>query len=142
MTSYGHVHIDCFDACPTVKRGTDYEEFKAAVLKAGRFSCFEANANNHAAKMYTRLCRDSGIVTDHESVSYPWTLVRLATPDEIAARRREQGYGDPADEEYLQANGWLQKHEEKLGGVYWTNPEIGRDGYDVALALRIQRKRN
>ena len=56
-----------------------YEALKAAVVKAGRFSAFEASASNKIGLLYTRLCHDPEIEIDR-SPGYPWTLVRLRTP--------------------------------------------------------------
>ena len=68
-------HICSFQSAPTVTRKTRYEDLKEAVLRARRFSVFEATENQFAAGMYTRLCRDPEIETDI-SCGYPWTLVR------------------------------------------------------------------
>lgn len=79
----GSVHICSFQGIPDVvqRRGRrnwymPYEEFREHALKAGRFSAFEATANNHAAALFTRLCRDPEIETD-KSMGFPWTGVRL-----------------------------------------------------------------
>ena len=69
-----NVHICSFQGVDTPTRKTLYEDFRAAVLRAGRFSVFEATANDTAAAMFTRLCRDPGVVT--EPVGFPWTKVR------------------------------------------------------------------
>jgi hypothetical protein len=77
-----------FDAVPDASaalRKGGYEAFKAAVLRAGRFSCFEATANPVLARCYTRLCRDPEVVVDKTSCGFPWTKVRKAlTPDDFA----------------------------------------------------------
>lgn len=69
------VYVDSFEAGPTVTRKTQYANFREAVIRAGRFSAFEATANKYAAGLYTRLCRDPEVETDI-SCGYPWTLVR------------------------------------------------------------------
>lgn len=51
-----------------------YAALKATVLKAGRFSCFEATASTRAAHMFTRLCGDPSIETF--DLGFPWTGVR------------------------------------------------------------------
>lgn len=73
------IHICSFQDGPDVTRKTQYPAFRAAVLKAGRFSAFEATANEHAAELYTRLCSDPEIETD-KSCGFPWTKVRLKEP--------------------------------------------------------------
>jgi hypothetical protein len=52
----------------------DYEAFRHAVLRAGRFSVFEATATDRIARFYARLCRDPEIETIVEG--FPWTRVR------------------------------------------------------------------
>lgn len=71
------VHICSFQSLDSrVSRNTKYEDVKRVVLKAGRFSVFEATDNQWAAGLFTRLCHDPELVTDH-SLGYPWTCVRL-----------------------------------------------------------------
>lgn len=72
-----HIHICSFQAGPDVRSQTEYTEFRAAILKAGKFSVFEANDNRKSAAMFTALCRDPSIKTDHDELGYPWTVVRL-----------------------------------------------------------------
>ena len=69
------IHICRFDSAEhlTRKKRT-YESVKAAVLEAGRFSCFEASANQKNASLFTRLCKDPEI--DTFDIGYPWTGVR------------------------------------------------------------------
>jgi hypothetical protein len=73
----GRVFIDRFDSADhlTGKKRT-YESVKAAVLKAGRFSVFEATSSAKNARLFTQLCNDPELVTDN-SIGYPWTAVRL-----------------------------------------------------------------
>lgn len=73
----GRVHICSFQAAPDVTRRTAYEELREAVLKASRFSAFEATANKRAAELYTRLCQDPTVET--KSLGFPWTSVREKT---------------------------------------------------------------
>ncbi len=61
-------------AGPTVG-AKSYDELKAAVLKVGRFSCFEASATAGSAQFYNRLCRDPEVETF--DMGYPWTGVRM-----------------------------------------------------------------
>ncbi len=68
-------HVCSFTVCPTVTAKMPYEEFRSAVLRAGRFSAFEATETPRAAKMFTRLCADPWIDTD-KSCGYPWTRVK------------------------------------------------------------------
>lgn len=73
------VHLCSFQAAPPVTRRTTYEQFRADVLAAGRFSCFEASDNPRAARFYTQLCKDPTVETIKEpEFSYPWTGVREA----------------------------------------------------------------
>lgn len=74
--SFGHV--DSFSAVELSKDDakSNYAIFRAAALKAGRFSTFEASENQRVAGLYTMLCRDPEIETD-QSCGYPWTRVRL-----------------------------------------------------------------
>lgn len=71
------VHIDSFEAVATLKgESLTYENLKAAVLRAGKFSVFEATATAKHAKLYTQLNNDLEIELDNESVGFPWTLVK------------------------------------------------------------------
>lgn len=63
---------------PSVTSKTTYEGLRAEALKAGRFSAFEAGANQHAASLFTELCRDPTIETF--DLGYPWTGVRRKDP--------------------------------------------------------------
>ena len=69
------IHICSFSAV-TIPRRTHltYEILKEAVLKAGRFSCFEATETMKRAELYTTLCADPEIET--WDLGYPWTGVR------------------------------------------------------------------
>jgi predicted kinase len=67
-------HICSFQSADNVTRKTRYEDLKAQVLKAGRFSVFEATANDRAALLFSQLCRDPELET--ETLGFPWTAVR------------------------------------------------------------------
>ena len=73
---FGQVHVCSFQSVDTPTRKTRYEDFRAKVLKAGRFSVFEATANQTAAAAFTRLCKDPSVKT--ETLGFPWTAVREA----------------------------------------------------------------
>jgi hypothetical protein len=68
------VHICSLQSVPDVTQKMTYEELRTAVLKAGRFSTFEASANPRAAMLFTRLCRDPTLETTPKG--FPWTEVR------------------------------------------------------------------
>ena len=65
-------------------KGTQYADLKREVLKAGRFSVFEATDNEWAAKLFDRLCKDPEI--EIVQMGYPWTGVRLRTKGESLAQ--------------------------------------------------------
>lgn len=52
-----------------------YEEIKARVLEAGRFSSFEASYNNATIAFFTRLARDSEVICDSKALGFPWIKV-------------------------------------------------------------------
>jgi hypothetical protein len=78
----GSVRICSFQAGPEVVQRvgrrarylSSYEELRAAVLKAGRFSAFEATASARAAALYTQLCQDPTVET--KPLGFPWTSAR------------------------------------------------------------------
>jgi len=74
MLHLKNTHICSFQAGPTVREGTGYEPFRAAILEAGKFSVFEVTDNRRAAALFTQLCRDPEIETF--DLGYPWTGVR------------------------------------------------------------------
>lgn len=57
-----------------------YDVLKATVIKAGKFSIFEATASQRAAYLFERLCKDPDLEIVNQG--YPWTGVKLreATP--------------------------------------------------------------
>ena len=71
------IFLDRFDAVSDL-RGKDrtYENIKAAVLAAGKFSCFDVETERDGI-MFTKLCRDPEIETF--DLGYPWTGVRRRT---------------------------------------------------------------
>lgn len=71
----GPAIVCCFDSTgDLVGEKHTYKALKALVLKVGRFSVFEASANERDAKMFTRLCSDLEIETF--DLGFPWTGVR------------------------------------------------------------------
>ena len=73
------VRICSFEAVGQITPGISYEGFRRQVIKAGRFSVFEATANRRAASLFTQLCCDPEVEIDGESVGFPWTIVRERT---------------------------------------------------------------
>ena len=59
-------------------RQRTYKNIKAAVLAAGRFSCFDVNTEKDG-RIFTKLCNDPElkIMHEEEGYEYPWTGVRL-----------------------------------------------------------------
>jgi hypothetical protein len=68
------VYLDCFDTVSNLrgKRRT-YENIKAAVLAAGKFSCFDIVTKRDGV-IFTQLCKDPEIETF--DIGFPWTGVR------------------------------------------------------------------
>lgn len=73
------VFIDDFDALDKIPK--TYEELKAAVLKAGRFSCFEASSTQRSARLFDKLYKDPEIKLDNKTLGYPWTIVTRINKD-------------------------------------------------------------
>lgn len=71
------IHVCVFSAVELKSKRPKYETLKAAVLKAGRFSCFEAAETPYLAGLYTRLCRDPDLLVTNEQ--FPWTKVKAKT---------------------------------------------------------------
>jgi hypothetical protein len=69
------LYVCSFEAVDGLRSRMSYAEFRAAALKAGRFSVFEATWSQWRARFFTRLCRDPTVVVD-QSVGFPWTKVR------------------------------------------------------------------
>lgn len=74
-----HVFIDCFDEglgdLPRRKQ-RDTREVALHLAKAGRFSVFEATANQDIARTITRVLASGWFDTD-KSCGFPWTKVAL-----------------------------------------------------------------
>lgn len=68
--------IDRFDTVSDL-RGKDrtYENIKAAVLKAGKFSCFDVETEKDG-RLFTKLCKDPELEIDTVNFKYPWTGVK------------------------------------------------------------------
>jgi len=69
------IFLDRFDATTHLrgKRRT-YENIRAAVLKAGRFSAFDIETDADG-RMFTQLCQDPEL--EITRLQYPWTGVKL-----------------------------------------------------------------
>lgn len=68
------MRIDRFSTADHLPQRTrTYEDVKAAVVKAGRFSAFEASDD---PGVFNRLCRDPELIVDN-TATYPWVLVKL-----------------------------------------------------------------
>lgn len=71
------IFLDSFDTVSDLRgKNRTYENIKAAVLAAGRFSCFDVETEKDGI-MFTKLCRDPEIETF--DMGYPWTGVRRRT---------------------------------------------------------------
>ena len=71
------IFLDSFDTVSDLRgKNRTYENIKAAVLAAGRFSCFDVETEKDGV-MFTKLCRDPEIETF--DMGYPWTGVRRRT---------------------------------------------------------------
>jgi hypothetical protein len=88
--SVGAIHICSFASTDDIKglqgkrklsgaaAESVYAALKATVLKAGRFSVFEATASMRAAHFFTRLHNDPEL--EVVPMAYPWTGLRRRTP--------------------------------------------------------------
>jgi hypothetical protein len=56
-----------------------YENVKARVLEAGRFSVFEATVTQKHARLFDRLMKDPELAFD-QSCGFPWTKVQRIQP--------------------------------------------------------------
>ena len=88
------IHICSFSAGIddlTRKEQRNNEAVVAVLREAGRFSVFEASANEDIARTMTRLCARR--LTTDNSCGYPWTTVvaidgiPLATPESAASSK-------------------------------------------------------
>ncbi len=66
------VHLCRFDTTFDIRKPT-YDKIKAEVLKAGRFSVFDATQSQIRASLFTRLERDPELVLTR--VGFPWIKV-------------------------------------------------------------------
>lgn len=70
------IFLDRFDSVSHLRgRNRTYENIKAAVLKAGKFSCFDVETEKDG-RLFTKLCNDPELEIDTVNFSYPWTGVR------------------------------------------------------------------
>lgn len=77
------VYLDRFDTVSELRgKKRTYKNIKAAVLAAGKFSCFDIESEKDG-RIFTRLCRNDPEVETFD-MGYPWTGVRLAKQMEIA----------------------------------------------------------
>ena len=75
MTLTRGLHLCSFEAVAWPRgRAQTYANVKAAVLRAGRFSVFEATETQARARLMTRLALDPDLV--FTQVGFPWTEVR------------------------------------------------------------------
>ena len=59
-----------------ITRRTKYEDVRAAVVKAGRYSVFEATDNERAASIFSAIDRDPELIVGRSS-GFPWITVTL-----------------------------------------------------------------
>jgi hypothetical protein len=68
------IFIDTFDTVSSLRgKQRTYENIKDAVLKVGRFSCFDV-VTQKDMRIFTKLCRDPEL--DVTVLEYPWTSVK------------------------------------------------------------------
>ena len=73
------IYLDSFDTVSHLRgKNRTYENIKAAVLRAGKFSCFDVETKKDGI-MFTDLCNDPELEIDTVNFSYPWTGVRRRT---------------------------------------------------------------
>jgi len=69
------IFLDRFDTVSELRgKNRTYENIKAAVLAAGRFSCFDVESRKDGI-IFDGLCKDPEIETF--DMGYPWTGVKL-----------------------------------------------------------------
>jgi Tol biopolymer transport system component len=69
------VFLDSFDTVSDLRgRQRTYENIKAAVLRAGKFSCFDVQTKRDAI-IFNTLCNDPEL--EVVNLQYPWTSVKL-----------------------------------------------------------------
>jgi hypothetical protein len=72
------IFLDRFDTVSNLRgKKRTYKNIKAAVLAAGKFSCFDVETEKDG-RMFTRLCHDDPEIETFD-MGYPWTGVRLRT---------------------------------------------------------------
>lgn len=70
------IFIDRFDTVSDLRgKKRTYENIKAAVLKAGKFSCFDVETEKDG-RLFAKLCNDPEIEIDTLNFGYPWTGVK------------------------------------------------------------------
>lgn len=78
-----HVFLDRFDTVSHIRgKHRTYENIKAAVLRAGRYSCFDI-ITQRDAKIFTALHCDPELEIDKVNYSYPWTGVKLRSYEKV-----------------------------------------------------------
>ena len=81
------IYLDRFDTVSHLRgRNRTYENIKAAVLAAGRFSCFDVETKKDGV-MFTKLCNDPELEIDTVNFVYPWTGVRTKVQPSTSKRR-------------------------------------------------------
>jgi len=69
------IFLDRFDSVSHLRgRNRTYENIRAAVIAAGRFSAFDVETDKDG-RMFTRLCADPEL--EITRLQYPWTGVKL-----------------------------------------------------------------
>lgn len=80
------IFLDRFDTVSDLRgKKRTYENVKAAVLAAGKFSCFDVETEKDG-RMFTKLCHDDPDVETFD-MGYPWTGVRRRTLPALDKRR-------------------------------------------------------
>ena len=81
------IFLDSFTSLDelTRKQQRDEEAVIAVLRKTGRFSVFDATANDDIARTMTRLCANR-LTTDHEAMGYPWTVVTHIDGEPLASQ--------------------------------------------------------
>ena len=82
------IFLDRFDVVSDLRgKNRTYENIKAAVLVAGKFSCFDVETEKDGI-MFTELCNDPELEIDTVNFRYPWTGVRRRTSRALDGRKR------------------------------------------------------
>lgn len=77
------VFLDRFDTVSHLRgKKRTYENIKKAVLRAGKFSCFDI-VTQKDGQIFTALCRDPELEIDKTNFSYPWTGVKFRSGVEV-----------------------------------------------------------